>query len=434
MLAKNSKRAVESILVADGNAALATGGQPVIDSAGYNLSSEQLAVYSKVTTGSIDALEILTAGDTYADAPVVVIAQGTPFSATLGSQAVLGVPDVNVVESAPIDGKAIISVNKKAYVAPRDNAWVVGSTTAANAIVPLDNTVFGVSIAMTSARDDVSFSTAIRQAKNVSFLTPDYTTLGTVSPLDHLVKNMVNQINVLSQGVTTNGNKGKFPFIALAVDPDGSGTGVATLTQLSTAGVNLGSTYGNYVTDAPFAAAITQLVSNATGGLAGTSDVVAINLATAGAAVHAEMIIIVSLPSPVAVDDRVWQVMERIQVGLPYGFTVPTTGNEESVSVREGEGVGTYWYKTFQNTAAQRQTQNRSLWVFLTPYNPVDTAATYIAYQIEHYEITHNGIATNIEAPLKTIVLIESGDTTTQTSFEAVMNPWLVSCPTPFTF
>lgn len=434
MLAKNSKRAVESILVADGNQALATGGQPIIDSAGYNVANEQLAVFCNSYNGTLDNGEVLTAGATVQDAPVITIAQGTPFSSTLGSSTIQGLPDVNILKSSPIDGRYVLSVKKQAYVAPRASGWVIGSTTAANAILPLDNTVFGVKIAFNSARGDQSFSKHIRQAQDVSYLTPDYTALSTTNPTDHLVQNLVSNINKLSSGVITNGYKGNFPFIALAVDKD-SAAGSVTLTNLSSSGVALPSGYGGYVTDAQFAAAVAKIVADGVGGLAGADTVVPINLTTAGTSANgADIIVIISLSDKFAVEDRVWQKQVELEVGLPYGFNYPTVALAEGSEVVEGEGGGRQWEVYFKNTAAQRQTQNRSLFPFLTPYVPVDSSATYISYQIEHYEVTENGIAANINAPLKTIVLIESGDTTTQAQFEAVINPWLLSLNTPKSF
>jgi len=431
MLAKNQKRAVESILVADGNQALATGGQPIIDSAGYNVANEQLAVFSQSSTGTLDKGEILTAGATVQDAPVIAIAQGTPFSGTLGSSAVQGVPDVNVLKSNPIDGRYVLSVNKSAYVAPRASAWTLGGATTA-AIVPLDNTVFGVNIAYRSHREDYLFSKHIVQAKTVTYNTPDYTALGTVSPTDQLVQNMVSEINKQSNGVKTNGYNGNFPFIALAVDFDGS-SGLGLQFSALTTGTALPAGYGGYVTDAQLRAALTEVVTN-NSDITGSSEIVPINLATAGAAANSDAILIVSLSDKFAVEDRVWQKQVRLEVGLPYGFNYPTVGLSEDSVVLEGEGAGRQWSVTFLNTSGQRQTQNRSLFPFLTPYNPVDSSATYIAYQIEHYEVTENGVAANINAPLKTIVLIESADTTTQTQFEAVMNPWLLSLNTPKSF
>jgi hypothetical protein len=431
MLAKNSKRAVESILVADGNQALATGGQPIISSSGYNVANEQLAVFCNSYNGVLDNGEVLTAGDTVQDAPVITLAQGTPFSSTLGSQAIQGLADVNILKSSPIDGRYVLSVDKQSYVAPRATGWVIGGS-GSGAVVPLDNTVFGVKIAFNSARGDQSFSKHIRQAQDISFLTPDFTALGTVSPTDLLLQNLVSNINKLSSGVTTNGNKGQFPFIALAVDANGSG-GVGTLFSGLTAGVNLGSTYGNYVVDAQFAAAIVAVIAN-NADISGSSRVVPINLATAGAVANTDSILIVSLSDKFAVEDRVWQKQVDLQVGLPYGFNSPTVYSAKDSVVLEGEGGGRQWEVYFKNTAAQRQTQNRSLFPFLTPYVPVDAAATYVSYQIEHYEVTENGIAANLNNPLKSIVLIESGDTTTQAQFEAVMNPWLLSLSNPLSF
>lgn len=433
MLAKNSKRAVESILVADENQALAAGGQPILTSTGYNVANEQLAVFCNSYNGTLDNGEILNAGDTVQDAPVITIAQGTPFSSTLGSSAIQGLPDVNILKSSPIDGRYVLSVKKQAYVAPRASAWTIGGAGSA-AVVPLDNTVFGVKIAFNSARGDQAYSKHIRQAQTPTYLTPDYTALATVSPTDHLLQNLVSNINKLSNGVTTNGYKGNFPFVALAINfAGGVSGGVDVDPAVSTVGTNLGASYGGYVIDAQFRAALTQVIAS-NSNITNASEIIPINLATAGAAANTNAIVIVSLSDKFAVEDRVWQKQVELEVGLPYGFNYPTVGLAEDSKVVEGEGAGRQWEVYFRNTAAQRETQNRSLFVFLNPYVPVDSSATYISYQIEHYEVTENGIAANINAPLKTIVLIESADTTTQAQFEAVLNPWLLSLNTPKSF
>lgn len=433
MLAKNSKRAVESILVADGNQALATGGNPIITSSGYNVANEQLAVFCNSYNGTLDNGEILNAGDTVQDAPVITIAQGTPFSSTLGSQTIQGLPDINILKSSPIDGRYVLSVKKQAYVAPRASAWTIGGT-GSSAVVPLDNTVFGVKIAFNSSRGDQAFSKHIRQAQDVSYLTPDYTALATVSPTDHLLQNLVSNINRLSSGVNTNGYNGNYPFIALAINfAGGVSGGLDVDPAVSTVGTNLGASYGGYVIDAQFRAALTEVIAN-NANITNSSEIVPINLVTAGAAANTNAIVIISLADKFAVEDRVWQRQVELEVGLPYGFNYPTVGLAENSRVLEGEGVGRQWEVYFKNTAAQRQTQNRSLFPFIAPYVPVDSSATYISYQIEHYEVTENGIAANVNAPLKTIVLIESGDTTTQTQFEAVMNPWLQSLSNPQSF
>jgi hypothetical protein len=201
---QNNKRPVETFLVASGagggtgQALYNTGGSGnhINDTAtgAVRLASGQLGIFAASPFGTV-AMNVATdATPTLAEAPVIYVAQGTADSANpAGSTAVYPLWSRPYERSGDIKAGRVIAT-KQAYVAPTKSIWVIGDTgaLATGGIVAYDNTEYGVSVAMRGREQDEMFNGSLNtKSVNVYYSTPNYTSLGTAFPIDHLVQNMV---------------------------------------------------------------------------------------------------------------------------------------------------------------------------------------------------------------------------------------------------
>jgi hypothetical protein len=446
-------RAVETILVASGDATvLSDGSTTLVDSNGNcNLANGQLGVFHATYDGGSTPGTAISVGDTVSDAPAIQIAQGTPYVSSPGPATYNGFFNKTHIVSPSIFGKLTRVFRGQSYTAPRYNAWVVGATEGQSDAIstPLDETKYSLRITMSSRRHEETFSESTRQSTVIEYTTPDYTTLGTTNPLDHLVQNMVNKINLQSRLVLTNGHRGNKDFIAFAVRHDeasnafsaGGSVLISALDALAGGTAYPTTGYGGISTDAETTsggsnsqqgAAWVAIAADSNNDIATTDAVVPINLTTAGSNTYgANGIVIMAIDPTLAYEDRQRLTKIKMAVSLIDGFGT-ATGLFESSDVQEAEGSARKVRLFYRDTAGQRlYSQNRielPIVELLDPDVMIPSGEVYDTYIIEsetpHAEGSYFQDNTRLQ---RTYVFIPVDNTTTTAAFEAALNPYFAS-------
>lgn len=443
------KRAPEVFLLATGNqAVVADGSTSLVDSDGTtNLASGQLGVFHSGLGGTNTMNTAISTGDTIAESPKIFIAQGTSDAADagLGSDGFFNKP---YRRSHEIVGRNTRVWSGKAYVAPELNAWVIGADGGATDAIgtPLDNTTYSVRVTFHGRRYDEMFNVRTRKSFVASVTTPDYTALGTVNPLDHLIQNLVYEMNKNSRLITTNGRRGNENFVALAVRFEGSFSGANTTTLVSALDSLDGATvvggYG-FSTDAETAAAnnnsqmgaaFVNMVADTAVDVDTDTQVVAIDVDTAGTATSGcNGIIILGLNATTVSEDRIPQVKTRLVVSLGENFLSSVTCAESS-TVEEGSGIPRQLQLLYDDTQGQREypaNQNRVEFPVIPAPVTFDTTAIYSIYIIESDVADNKIISPDVVNPLRTYIIVPDASTTTKSELEAVLNAYFGSAGLP---
>lgn len=442
------KRSVERMLFATGNAAvLADGSTAFVSSTGAcNLSSGQLGVFDAGGYGTNSANTAINTGDTFTESPRIFIGQGTPYSASPGATAFAGFFRDVYEKSHEIIGKNVRVFTGQAYVAPELDAWAIGADNAAvDAIgTPLDETEYGIRITFRGTGRDEAFGTYKRDTLYVSYVTPDYTTLGTTNPLDHMIQHLVYELNRNSRYIVTNGNRGNKPFVAFAVNTGStgsfSGTGEVLFSALDSLDGGVATGYG-FSTDAETAAAhnnsqmgaaFVSLIADTDSDFDTDSEVVPINLSTAGTnSIGANAIAIIALDEEEAFIEKSKTKKIRLDVSLVSGFA-STVGVYNTGGMDEGQGVPRVLQIMYYDTAGQRKySQNREAYPVITAPDYIVDTEIYDTYIIESWDPYAQLVSPDVTETQRTYVFIPSGDTTTKNSFEAVLNAYLAPLGIP---
>lgn len=392
-----------------------------------NLAVGQVGVFSANGEGSLAPNKSLSTSAFNIDAaPSIYIASGR--NVTQKSP----LPQIQYWRSHTINASDRTKATFKAYAAPTHEVWMLSNVQA------LDNTQYTIKIGYTGRRHDEMYSCVRRNASSHSFVTPDYTTLGTAVPVDHLLQNLAFEINRTAYDVRKIGNKsiGTFPVIALALT-----TGHATPSADGTLINNLPSG-GNFTIATTSAGNWTvyitpemkQSIINAAtaAGLNPANDaVLTINLSTAGTTTNgtAEAIMLVGTDWPLALEDEVPQVKVSIRPTLVAGFT-DTASLSKFEDAFEGSGVGRVINLMFYATQAQRL-HNLN---YFDPVDPkIDSPFTddgkYDLLVIESVAKETPGVTGEVAFPRATYVVIENGyDSST---LRSNLDTWLSSASMP---
>lgn len=435
------KRSVERMLFATGNAAvLADGATALVSTTGAcNLSNGQLGVFDSGGYGTNAANTAINTGDTFAESPRIIIAQGTPYSATPGATAFAGFFRDVYEKSHEIVGRNVKWFTGQAYVAPELDAWAIGADTGAvDAIgTPLDETEYGVRVTFNGRIREEMVGLKQRDSIYVSYTTPDYTTLGTTNPLDHLIQHLVYELNRNSRNIVTNGNRGNYPFVAFAVNTGSagtfSGTGEVLFSALDSLDGGVATGYG-FSTDAETAAAhnnsqmgaaFVSLIADTDSDFDTDSEVVPIDLDTAGTnAIGANAIAIIALNEEEAFIERSKTLKVKLSVSLDGGF-LSTVGVYNTGGMDEGQGVPRVIQIMYNDTAGQRKySQNREAFPVITPPDYVVDTEIYDTYIIESWDPYVQLASPDVTETQRTYIFVPSGDTTTKNSLEAVLNAY----------
>jgi len=437
-----NKVRVEKTLVEAGNIVLPAGGTPLINTTSgvVALANGQLAIVDASGNGTNTRNTSLTAGDTVINSPIIAIYQGTPDSAQLGSFSTAGMPLPNrpFEKSHDIIGSTITLFKGKAYASPTSNCWVVGGATSgggATAVNLQDNTVYELTLTTHGRRTDI-INGRNMAAIFPQYTTPFYTALGytALNQRDDLMQNMAYQVLQASNLYpnTPGGNQ----EIAIAINELATGNAHSVVTI---SGLTVGTTLVLYTgVDATISLTLNQdqvttlqslIVANG-GPIANTAVIETVNLTTAGFGnANVDRLAILALNEQLAFFDRIAQVKPRVVVGLRQGFN-PNTVYLEEVSVAfEGEGLARQWQLYYDETDDLRKygsSQYPGAYVIDYP-SPIVANTTYNVYIIYHFDRGESSDGEQAQSAFLTNVLIPTGDTISKASFEAVINPYVVS-------
>ncbi len=443
---RNNKRAVETVLVASGNRRLvnftanggalpgggtrasATADIPLMSAvnAGYvNLSEGQLGVFSASAYGTRKMNVATLSTDTFNEAPEIYIAQGTANAQNPGLGQYPLTNNRPYESSYTILGRHHVTTTARLAAYHAYSIWNIGQTTA---ISPLDLTEYAMSVAYHGQVLDTENSLHAYEQSHFSYTTPDYTALGTVSPLDHLVQNFVHQINRNSRAFFVSSQWGaNEPMVAFAIGLIANGA-----EDITAAGYDLGGSVQVFIRNGVQHTLNLnkEMVASLRAAMPANYGILNVDITTAGAAADAEFFMVMALDRDLVYDDRHPLVKIRLGVGFPRGFNQDMSVVETSKAF-EGEGVGRHWAIFYQNTAGQRKYAQfqRQHYPFIEVGFEGDINEYYNVYLIEHRSTSEHGGGSTIVNPKLTVVLIPTCDTTTRDDFESIMNTWLVSLP-----
>ncbi|GIU70139.1 MAG: hypothetical protein KatS3mg002_1375 [Candidatus Woesearchaeota archaeon] len=443
---QSNKVRIDKILVADGNAPLAT--------AGTKLSA--LTTHGKL--GFYNQSTNLATVPLFETDPVIFIAQGQ--STTNHTYPLTPRPQER---SMPIDGERVVSVYKTAYSAPTNNVWVIGDANGqAGEINVADDTTYELTIKFDGRRVDI-LNGRNQPAIFPQFTTPDYSSNGPATEVlqrDHLIQNLVFEVQ--QQSVLKRESGAQIVVLAVADSANTGNTSGITLSAIAASpagtsfivGYNADGSAVNWVPTASeklsITNAIAQIVTNGVPtGLTGANELVlpvvinppagstaaaAISAGTAalaGTSTNATYILVIVRDDSTAFFDRIPQTKVSVDIGLRQGFNVSTVHISEVEYAFEGTGVGRHWALAYDESDALRKYDTSQVpgeYAIQYP-SPVDPTATYNSYTITHSLPVVTSAGTVSLNPYETIVLIESGDTVTSADFEDQLRGWLDSLP-----
>ncbi len=435
-----SIKQLPTFLFADGNATVvADGATALVATAGTaNLADGQLGIFAVGLHGNSNYTAI-NSGDGVTEAPEIVIAQGTQYSSVGGASTVSGMFNKIYEESHRIRGRETMVWRGQAYVAPRQNAWVIGADdNAADAIGrPLDLTTYSIRVTFKGRRQDATVTPNSRDSVFATYTTRDYTTLGLtdVQATDDLVQNLVAELNKRSIKVVTNGRRGNRPFVALAVRFEAGFSGANSTTAASDMdsldGATVVAGYG-FSTDAEtgnnnnsaMGAAFVAMIADTTVDVDTDTQVVAVDLDTAGAATSGcNGIIIMACDESTAYNDRTPDLKVNLMVDLSDTFN-STVAKVNSSDMSEGEGSPRQLRNKWRYSQGLRENSNLSEIPIIEPADYIDNADVYAIYTIVTRTHQAMNASPNLSADAVTFVCIPNGDTTTINAFEAAMNAY----------
>jgi hypothetical protein len=399
-----------SLLVAK-DVALEPASQAFASATAVNLSSGQLGIYNESNVS-------VAPGTVPGDAPRVFIAQGTPFSAA--PLTAVGPADIPSNQSQFIPSVGVKSITYQAASTGVLSGWAIEDVNADS------NTAYSFGVAFRSRIKDRNYTQTAAEIIQVNFPTGDLSSF--TSAEDYLIQNLVAQTNTFSKIVSTNGRTGNRDVVAFAVSTAGGVAGGTAISAI-TGGV---TTIGGVVITAEMLAAIDNIEANSGTSITQSSELLPINLATAGSAVGADAIIVLGLNRDLAVGyDRIDQIKTRIQVGLKNGFDLSTVTLTEGSLAKEAQGTPRVWKRFFEDTVGQRiYGKNKTLFPFAYQYpDYIDTSVTYdvivVEYESEPYRRDHSLTVSNH----KVIILVPSTGSNVaalKADLEAFFTDW---CP-----
>lgn len=444
---QNNKRAVETIIVASGNAAMvndvgAGGALPgggtrvaattdlplmsVVNTGYVNLADGQLGIFSAGANGVRSNNVALLSTDTFNEASQIYIAQGTASSQNPGLGA------YPLVNNRPYESTGIIMGRNHVVVSGRiasydaSSAWNIGDT---GAVVTLDETEYAMHVAYRGQILDTENIIHAYEKNTFTYVTPDYTILGLTDDLDHFIQNFAYKINRNSKAFWGGSSiwGSNEPVVAFGVELVAGAD-----TDINAAGFDNGGVVPVFVRNGQtYSITLTAgQVASLRAAIPATHGIKTIDITTAGNSADCVYMTLLALDRDLVYDDRVPQVKIGLDVGLGRGFVSTTTAEEESYAF-EGEGVGRHWVIFYENTAGQRKHAQfqRQEWPFIEVPSGIATNDYYNVYVIEHRSAGENGISNISVSPKKAIVLIPTCDNTTAGSFEAILNTWVASLP-----
>jgi len=417
----SGKPKTEVILVAKAGVAVANAAnatENLFDPASLvaNILDGQLGIVCDTHTSSTRAYnEFIDTADDAVKVDTIRVVQGTPASADISTIAPLPYADKAAVKSYKIQAKNGIMYTAKVAKSSSSDAWVIGGSLGA--ITPVSETDYKLHLQFISARNDKYFSVQGNENLSINFTTPDYTTLATTSPLDHLVQNLVYNANLNSYAMRYNmpfvrrGNKN---FVAFALKlAGGSGTKIGNIVAgVSFPAITSNGSTVSYIPNGDFVETIKNVIANgSTSGVTANTTIELVDLSTAGAATKTDAILLVALDHTLAAArDEIVPVKVRLNVGLEYGFQSGVSAAKANLSKPfEGEGKARTWQLYFDNGARLNiftQQSRMHTEYFLQAPSYIDATKDYTAYIIDSKEEYQVAYSHDSEYFHRTIILV----------------------------
>lgn len=449
---QNNKRPVETFLVVKAGVALyntAGHGNNITDLTGGTvpkgttvLAEGSVGVFDADGYGSNAINTAITSGNTIAHSPSIYIAAGLPKDSVTNQGAIQPYPlwQRPYERSGNINGSNWMVATYKAYQAPQYSAWLVGNPIGvAGQINVIDETEYVLQVAEFGYANDIFYSSTATNVIEGSFVTPNYTALGTVNPVDHIVQNIAYQFDRNSRHLGIYNNNvfhGNSNIVAFAISPDkAAGADISGLTAGDVVtvvdNVNVGGTI--VMTDEIIATLQDTLASNTD--WPSDSSIIAVDLSTAGTNVagsSAEGIIFVSLDRAVAYVDRIPFLKSTIRAGLNKGFDYVSVYSAKGSDVNEGQGTYRLVSDQYNKTHNQRlYNLNQTEFPIINFPTPFVSTAKYNQFIFTHVDANQIDTTNISESPLKTIVCVPNTESTFVTNFTTLMNAWLASASAP---
>ena len=451
---RSNKQHLEYIFVPSGDQALASGTLSTTGTS-QNIADGQLGL--KVAThnanlAGVNYGDFVAAAQTATDVDAVQLIMGTPYSAD--TTKVRGWDIKKAHQAGPI-----LSKNKLRTVSARICKTPTYSATYFTGLnAPTDLDLYSMYVEFRSVRKDKTHGRAI-ETLPVTFVTPDYTDLGTTDPLDHLLKNMLHRVNLASSAINTSpsyiskGNKAVLAFGIKATG--GAGTAVKNLacgdvvTVMTTTnnGTPLNSTI---VVDETLIQTIADWILS--GQMTGNETIQPINILTAGEAAATASIdgfVIMGTDHVIGEGhDDVYSTKVRVDVEIGEGFAIEPLYTKSIVSrAFDGYGSGRQWKIRYDERAHGLnyipQLRGDSDDFFQVP-SGIDESKSYNAFIIESFD-SANMLTREQQVQSRTIILMECTSTcqtplagvdaitvanaqpATVTSLNLILSPWLAS-------
>mgnify|MGYP001266252787 CR=1 FL=1 len=439
---QNNRRPVENFIVVKPSQALYnTGGAgnriTNTTTGAVVLADGQLGVFDASGMGSNVINTALTSGNTTAHSPSIFIAQGTEDSANPGVRKTSPLWSRPYERTEDIIGNFPIIATKQVYVRPTFSIWSLGAASGAGQINVVDNNEYQLRVVFRGTRVNMYNDHAASAASTYSFVSEDYTTLGLnqTQARDHIVHNLAWAVNKNSIAFPLHSNplRGNDPVVAFAVDTTGA-SGVAIGGGSPIAGGDVIPTINTPYGMKNIVLTTDQAESIKAAAVLGFGDVIAnvtwsivpINLTTAGTGI-ANMILLMGWDADPVYDDKIGPVKTRLIPALTAGFS-PLTALTSLSSASEGSGTGRAWDLLYRTTQGQRKYNlDHALDPVIEFPSPVNKAATYVSYVIEHFKESSPSTGAASSSPFRSIILIPSSETTLITAFDTLMNTWLTS-------
>lgn len=451
---RRSTPKAEVVLVASGNQSFASANG-IYDGAGDSgVADGQLAVISWDDAASHVAKgDFLTATNdiagtgpnTTSDLSKIRIVQGTGNSA--------GYTGLNAMSNAYSEPSLIMSpvldANQKfefvgtAATTGRRSAFVASNVTSGvTSINPLDDTVYTLSVGFHSERRDKVFSHRGLDVEHMSVKTPTFADIGLATKadkVDWIIQRLVYQAALKSSAVNLQDlpGFGDKPFIALAIDINGGGTGTALNAVTAGTPFNFltrnGVTY-SYTPDAEFVATLTQVIANSD--LLVTSEIGVVDI-TAAAQAH-DAILIVALDEAIGgvVRDRETRQKVRLTVGMNEALYQAdrTTYLVEASTYLDANGKGRDLYIHYNSRAKKQVWSEQDFGSTITYIQSPDYIVTTANYNVFDIYSNRDRITPEGRIEIKsdlTRILVPStagvGEANTVTDLNAILQPWLDS-------
>lgn len=412
---RDNRKHVPELLVGYTNTALVSSGALVGAGTALGITNGALGLISWDFGGSEPVGDFMQAGDA-ATVEAVKLIQGTPLSATINKVRPWETADPAYVASDILSRRQIRSFTATSFKAAR-----LGAHAFSGFGTPQDEELYKAYAFLYSPRMDRDFGNNDNVVA-ATYTTPNYTALGTVDPLDHLLQNLAVKFNAYSKLVATSNpsyRTGNKDFIVFGVNLAGrSGTAIGTIVCGDSIDVmtDSGSIYGtstspvttSIVADAALIRALAGVVAGSVANVVAASTIEVLDLTTAGDAAKVDALIFVSLEEDTAAYfDDIAQVIPRIEVGLAPIFEVDGTILQDLIAPEDVVGSGRL-LKILEDNQARiyRHTMQKQPYLeyFSEGFTYVDPTKNYNMYIVDYFE--YEPTLTTVEHYPKQLVII----------------------------